>query len=134
MSSESSVPLEVDNMLAARETSMILVIDSSNAVLFKTVCRELSNRNVREMLRAIGAGTCTSSEIAERTNLTIQNVLLHLNRLKSTGLIMTNGNLKQLRGRSPTKYTIHHSAILLVVTGILGFEQVNKFLFEIDAS
>jgi len=94
----------------------VKVLNSTdNEQEFELICKELSNKNARSILKEIAYGVDTSPAITEKTHLSLQDVLLHLNKLEATGLIdRTNSKLPSFRGRKPVRYEVSHIAVLLI--------------------
>ena len=94
----------------------ILSADLDDEGRFDLICSELANKNAKRILREIIRGASTSSLIAERLELTVQDVLIHLDRLETIGLIeqfKTNQQLA-LRGRLPRQYRISKIAVIMI--------------------
>ena len=95
-------------------SQVILESDSGvDEAQFELICSELGNRSGRRILRQIANGVNTSSSIAESTGLTVQDVLLHLDRLTTAGMIKKSGKMPSFRGRKADAYEISRLAVLL---------------------
>lgn len=81
---------------------------------FELICAELGNKNARKVLREIANGMNTSTSIAEKVGLTIQDVSIHLDRLVKVGMIKKSGKLSSFRGRRAETYRISRLAVLLI--------------------
>ena len=94
----------------------ILSADLDDEGRFDLICSELANKNAKRILREIMRGASTSSLIAEKLELTVQDVLIHLDRLETIGLVeqFKTDQLLALRGRLPRQYRISKVAILMV--------------------
>lgn len=94
---------------------LIVSTDLDDEERFEAISLELANKNARRILREVTRGYNTSSLIAERTGLTVQDVINHLGRLEDIGLVEPDGlDTSSLRGRSAKRYRISKVAVLLI--------------------
>ncbi|MGD0319665.1 MAG: winged helix-turn-helix transcriptional regulator [Nitrososphaerales archaeon] len=107
---------------------VILESDSVDEAKFELICGELGNKNGRRILKEIANGVNTSTLIAERTGLTLQDVLVHLDKLVRAGMIEKSGKLPSLRGRRASVYRISHVAVLLSPNETANVSHLKEFL------
>ncbi len=82
---------------------------------FELICSELGNKSARRILKEIANGSNTSSLLAEKTELSVQDVLVHLDRLVTAGLIeKADSKMPSFRGRKANSYRISRVAVLLM--------------------
>ena len=99
--------------------NLILSSDFDHLDNFDLILNEIGNKNARAILSEINSGYDTSTLIATRTGITIQDVILHLGKLETIGLIVRSGSdFSALRGRAPNRYRISKIAILLIPSKI----------------
>jgi len=104
-------------------------VASDDEKLFELTCLELANKNSRRILKEIASGRGTASEIAAQTGLSSQDVLIHLTRLESIGLIQKDSLISDsLRGRNPKHYKISKLAVVLIPTEIIDKVSLRQFI------
>ncbi|HKW04302.1 MAG TPA: winged helix-turn-helix domain-containing protein [Nitrososphaerales archaeon] len=109
------LPEQKDFIDAKEPEDLIVSTDLEDEEMFEAISLELANKNARRILREVVSGYNTSSLIAERTGLTIQDVINHLGKLEHFGLIESDGiDASSLRGRSAKRYRISKVAVLLI--------------------
>lgn len=97
------------------EDYLKIINSSDNEEEFELICKELSNKNARKILKEVAYGIDTSTSIVEKTGLTLQDVLIHLDRLVATGLIeRSTSKAPSFRGRKPIRYQISRVGVLLI--------------------
>ncbi len=105
------------------------ISSSEDERLFELACTELANKNVRRILKEIASGKATAVEISSGTELSVQDVLIHLNRLESMGLIERDTTpSSSLRGRASRHYRISKLAVVLIPTEIVDKVRLRQFL------
>lgn len=94
---------------------LIISTDLEDEERFEAISLELANKNARKILREVIKGFNTSTLIAEKTGLTVQDVINHLNRLEDIGLVESDGiDTSSFRGRSAKRYRVSKVAVLLI--------------------
>ena len=113
---------------------MILFSSLDQDDKFDMILSELSNKNARAVLKNIILGRDTFSLIVESTGLSLQDVLLHLNKLEAIGLIVKNGSdFSAIRGRAPRRYKVTKVAILLVPSSSSEYPQNKRAIIKKSA-
>lgn len=91
----------------------VLGIDDAEA---DAVLAALSPDSAREILAALDDGPATAPELAERTDLTTQNVSYHLEKLVAADLVRTEGT-RGTGGNAATVYAPARRIVLSTETG-----------------
>lgn len=111
----SRPPTQKDIIDDGEPEDLIVSTDLEDEERFEVIALELANKNARRILREIIKGNNTSTLITEKTGLTIQDVINHLDRLEDIGLVETDGlDTSSLRGRSAKRYRVSKVAVLLI--------------------
>lgn len=117
LSTQERLPKNQEDWIESADPEDVIVSTNSETdeAKFELICAELGNKSARKILKEIANGTNTSSLIAEKTDLTVQDVLIHLDKLVTAGLIeKAEGKLPSFRGRKPNSYRISRVAVLLM--------------------
>ncbi|WP_158059295.1 ArsR/SmtB family transcription factor [Halorussus halophilus] len=95
--------------LRSPRTDRVVDLDDDDA---DVVLSALSNGSARRILSTLSDGPQTVSELAERTDLTAQNVSYHLGKLTDAELVETRGT----RGQHGNEATVYAPAQSVVVS------------------
>ena len=107
----------------------VSAVSSDDERLFELTCLELANKSSRRILKEVASGRGTASEIAKKTGLSVQDVLIHLGRLESIELIEKDHSVDgSLRGRNPRHFKISRLAVVLIPTEITGNTDTKRFI------
>lgn len=99
--------------LRSLRSDRVVGIDDEEA---DDVLAALSTESAREILVALRDDPATVPELAERTDLTAQNVSYHLGKLGGTGLVRTEGT----RGSGGNEAAVYAPAEPVVVSTATG--------------
>jgi hypothetical protein len=107
----------------------ILFADLNDEKRFELISTELLNKNARRILKEILRDNRNAPGIAEVTGLTIQDVLIHLKRLKEIGFVQEDSSkLDSFRGRRAKQYNLCKVAAVLVPIDTSGNSYLRKDL------
>lgn len=94
--------------LPSRSTDRVLGLDDEETEL---VVDALSTESAREILAALDDGPATAAELADRTDLTAQNVSYHLGKLSDADLVRRDGT-RGAGGNAATVYAPAKATVL----------------------
>jgi DNA-binding transcriptional ArsR family regulator len=117
MTTEERLPKDEREWIEGADPEDVIVSTNSETdeARFELICAELGNKSARRILKEIANGENTSSLIAERTELSVQDVLIHLDKLVKAGLVeKADSKMPSFRGRKANSYRISRVAVLLM--------------------
>ena len=130
--SSDSIPSDREVDYVTKSRTFVSELESSDEERFELVCNELGNKSARKILKLISEGVTTSTELAEATGLSLQNVITHLKNLEKIGLVEKDHDRglssDLLRGRTAKKYHICKIAVLLVPNELNNKATIKKIV------